>query len=141
MNYQFKTLSMDFLKLRMQDFISLAKNNIVDEYWNEDHFLLPLNKKWEASFYVEDESTRLIGFLIVSEKEATTHIHKFVVDSNWQRKGLGTEMLHYVLKNTRRPVTLKVDSQNDKAISFYKKHGFSISQEVKGLYEMILNSK
>jgi ribosomal protein S18 acetylase RimI-like enzyme len=136
--YLFKPLTESFLAEHIQDFTRMARRNIVNEYWEATHFLAPLNKKWEYSFYVQDHGGTLVGFLVASQKEQSIHIHKFVVDSKFQRGGIGSRMVDHLLQQSSRTITLKVDQENAKAISFYKQKGFVIVSEEKNMFTMAL---
>lgn len=137
MDFLIHALEKDLLKKYIQNFVQLSKNNIVDEYWIEDNFLVDLNKKWELSCYVTDSLEKITGFLIASEKEESVHIHKFVVDAPVQGKGLGARMLTYLQNRIHKPITLKVHKENEMAIGFYARNGFTIQDERGDLYTMI----
>jgi ribosomal protein S18 acetylase RimI-like enzyme len=136
--YTFKPLSESFLAEHLPDFIDMARRNITNEYWEASHFLAPLNKKWEYSFYVVDPTGKLMGFLIASKKENSVHIHKFIVDAAFQRSGAGSLMVDHLLQQHQETITLKVDQENKGAVSFYRKKGFVIVSEQKNMFTMAL---
>jgi ribosomal protein S18 acetylase RimI-like enzyme len=138
MNFIFKDLTRDFVKTNIRDFVKIASDNIVDEYWGEKNFLAELDKKWDYSFVMIDDDRKIAGFLIASEKQHSIHIHKFIVDSPFQRMGLGALMMKAIFKKAgQKPVTLKVQEKNEKALAFYKNHGFVIDGNQNALYTMI----
>ena len=116
----------------------MLHRNLADEYWSSQHFLTELSRKWELSHYILNESGSLIGFLIASEKPDSVHIHKFVIDHQAQSKGLGASLLNQLLGITPKNITLKVNLNNTQAISFYKKHNFSVSSQNGTSYTMTL---
>lgn len=133
----FKALDPEFLRTNVEEFIDMCQRNMKDEYWGEANFLSELNGKWKYSFYVTDASNIMKAFLIASEKDKSVHIHKFVVDKPFQREGLGSKMLEHILKKSNKPLTLKVRSDNEKAIVFYKQKGFNVNGSQDHMYTMI----
>jgi ribosomal protein S18 acetylase RimI-like enzyme len=139
MDFNLITLTRKFLQDNVEEFISLNKSNLRNEYWNADHFLAELNRKWDLSFYVTNEEDKVVGFLIASEKEQSIHIHKFVVDQSVQKIGLGRRMLERIISQTTKPVTLKVEIENVNASQFYLKNKFVITECQNNLHSMIYN--
>lgn len=137
MEFFIHSLSRDFLRANVQEFISIARRNIADEYWNEDNFLSDLAGKWELSFYVTNTDSNVVGFLIASQKEQSVHIHKLVVESGAQRKGLASSLLKKLWQNVTMPVTLKVRKDNSQAIRFYTRNEFQSQEEQGDSYLMI----
>lgn len=136
MDTLFKTLNRDFLMKHVNEFISMCQRNMQDEYWNESHFLTELPGKWHYSFYAVEGSV-VKAFIIASEKEQSVHIHKFVVDRPFQREGLGGRMLNQIAELAPKPITLKVRTDNEKAISFYNKEKFVVYSMDKEMQSMI----
>lgn len=138
LNFTLHTLTRNYLELHVESFISLLHRNLADEYWSSEHFLTELPRKWELSQYILNKEGLVIGFLIASEKSDSVHIHKFVVENHAQSKGLGALLLNRLLSLTHKNITLKVNSNNTQAISFYKKHSFSVSTQTDTSYTMTL---
>ena len=136
MSDTFHQLDKAFLKEHVSDFIALCQRNMKDEYWDESHFLTELPQKWVYSFYVS-HGDEVIGFIVASEKEQSIHIHKFVVDQPFQGSGLGSRMLQHLVYQSQKPITLKVRTDNEQGISFYKKHQFSITYSEKDMFSML----
>ena len=57
-------------------------------------------------------------------------LHKFYIDNQKQRSGIGAELLQYVISTLITPQTIEltVNRQNYKAINFYFKNGFVIKE-------------
>jgi ribosomal protein S18 acetylase RimI-like enzyme len=132
------TLSRNYLEQYIEQFISLLHRNLTDEYWASEHFLTDLPYKWELSLYALNELNSIAGFLIASRKQNAIHIHKFVVDTSEQSSGLGTSLLTRLLKTTDQDITLNVSLDNPRAIAFYKKNGFVITDQTDTRYTMTL---
>ena len=65
------------------------------------------------------------------DSEMTTQIRYMAIDASFQRQGIGTEILHYLLayadENNAKLCWLKA---REEACPFYLKNGFSISGDV-----------
>jgi len=139
MDFNILTLSHAYLQEHVDDFIHMLNDNLNDEYWNAEHFLSDLNKKWIYSSYATVPSGTLTGFLIASEKETSVHIHKFVVDQPYHGKGLGGKMLDHLKNQTNKPITLKVNRDNQQAWTFYSRKGFTLVEQKGNQCTMILS--
>lgn len=72
-----------------------------------------------------------IGYISISTKDDKNYfLHKFYVEVDEQRKGIGSQLLDYILStmNTAETIELTVNRQNFKAINFYFKRGFIIKE-------------
>ena len=126
MAFSIETLTRELMLQRVHDFVRLAKSNIEGEYWESDNFLAELKNKWVVSLLVKDEAKKIVAFLIASEKESSTHIHKFVVDLSVRQLGVGTMLFDELKRKSAKAITLKVQKDNEDAIQFYLKKGFVV---------------
>lgn len=72
-----------------------------------------------------------IGYLSISDKgDGQYFLHKFYVDVNEHRKGVGTQLFHNVLQSNPdlQSIELTVNRANYKSINFYFKLGFHIQR-------------
>jgi GNAT superfamily N-acetyltransferase len=71
-----------------------------------------------------------VGYYAVSENTIGHYfLHKFYIDTELHRKGIGTGAFAYLIANDCKGYTeirLQVNRRNVKAINFYFKHGFAI---------------
>lgn len=82
--------------------------------------------------YIDDV---VVGF--VSAYLPDNFIHHLYVDSNYQKHGIGTELLKAILEKLKRPVGLKCLENNKSAVAFYERHGFEPIKKgisVEGVY-------
>ncbi len=96
------------------------------DYWNIEHYNSDLNRKWELS-YCEIKDKKLIGFMIVSDKGESHHLHRIAIDTKHKGKGLGREFMKIFMENARKEkkkATLKVHPANKHAIDVYEHYGF-----------------
>ncbi len=71
------------------------------------------------------------GYISISSKDNESFfLHKFYIDNEKQRSGIGAALLHYILSTltTAKTIELTVNRQNYKAINFYFKNGFIIKK-------------
>ncbi|MBL0329117.1 MAG: GNAT family N-acetyltransferase [Bacteroidetes bacterium] len=77
------------------------------------------------------DGAKAIGYIALSTKDAKNYfLHKFYVEVDDQRKGVGSDLFKYVLSQmpTAETIELTVNRQNFKAINFYFKKGFVIKE-------------
>ena len=90
---------------------------MVDNYFGKDEIL--------KNILVYDDGL-IKGFIEMKERE----ICKIYVDTFFQSKGIGKELMEYVI-NDYDANNLWALEKNEKAISFYIKHGFKLTGEKK----------
>ena len=123
-----KSLSKVILEKYIGEFIQILENEPY-EYWSKKNFLRDLPNKFDLSLCAFNKN-KLLGYIIASLKGQDAYIHKFMVDSNYSKRNIGTRLqksfddtvINMMLVNVR----LNVNSDNIRAISFYNKNGYSI---------------
>ena len=90
---------------------------MVDNYFGKDEIL--------KNILVYDDGL-IKGFIQMNG----TEICKIYVDTFFQGEGIGKELIEYVI-NEYDANNLWALEKNERAISFYKKHGFNLSGEKK----------
>lgn len=134
---EFFKIDKEYVKRNLNAFMSIIEN-VPNEYWTDDNFLLDLDGKWEYSIGIK-YSDKLVAFIIASVKNKNIHIHKFMVHEDYRSKGIGKILLNYFVDMTSKifdSITLKVYKENDRAIDFYKSNYFIINSETEKLLEM-----
>ncbi len=96
---------------------------IPNEYW-KNNFEYVKNILPNAEIYVYVEDNIILGFIGLNDN----YIEGIFVDSNYQDKGIGTALLNKA-KEIKQQLTLNVYKKNSKAIKFYQKNGFEITEE------------
>ena len=104
--------------------------------WSAETF----ERCWEAGFHgwVVESDDKIIGFIIVSFQAGETHILNLCIHPDYQRKGLGQQLMQQVLIRARfqhmSTAFLEVRRSNLKAIQLYEKMGFVQIGERKHYY-------
>ena len=79
------------------------------------------------------EDVKPIGYISISTKNDENYfLHKFYIENNNHRKGIGSQLFEYALNQLNNPkkIQLTVNRQNFKAVNFYFKNGFVINEVV-----------
>ncbi|MBS7007500.1 GNAT family N-acetyltransferase [Anaerostipes sp.] len=99
-----------------------AHSFISDEYW-KNHFEEVRTAISEAEVYVFEDVV-IKGFVGVIEN----YIAGIFVKEEFQSQGIGNELIQF-LQNSKCELVLDVYEKNKKAVDFYIKHNFKISQK------------
>lgn len=92
----------------------------------------------EKIYVYKDNSNNILGFIHISIIYEVSDIINIVVNSLYQNKRIGTNLLDYMishLPSTANRVMLEVRENNLQAINFYKKHNFKIINIRKNYYD------
>ncbi len=91
-----------------------------------NNYKFKINQFTRCLMYEQDKV--IIGFITYTIIYEKAEIIDLVVDSNHQKNGVGSALINAVIKECTdkkcENVTLEVRVGNQKAISFYRKHGF-----------------
>lgn len=98
-------------------FGELQVTSLIDNYFRKDEIL--------NAIYVFDDGV-IRGFFQINK----TEICKIYVDTFFQNKGVGSELLEYAIRKFQAD-NLWALEKNTRAISFYEKHGFHLTVEKK----------
>jgi len=119
------TLTEEFLITHYDEFLYLEKEwkTLGDRPWTQEKFFQGRQNKWELSSYASLDGN-LVGYTIVSaDKE--DYLHKILVDSNHQNKGIGGLLLNETKRKCAekgiKNLGFKVRTNGEPAIKFYKK--------------------
>ena len=118
--------------------IKLANNSLTEQY-NPSLF----NHFYETcpqGLIVAEQHHKIIGFIVgVKITQDTTRILMLAVSEKYRRQNIGsmllTKFLEKTLEENIKQISLEVKTDNEKAIKFYQKHGFKITDEIQGFYQ------
>lgn len=100
-----------------------AHNFIEDSYW-QSNFHKVKDMMPSATIYVYEQNGVIQGFIGLMD----SYIAGIFVDSEIQSKGIGKQLLNYV-KDRFSELSLQVYKQNSRAVQFYLRENFTISDE------------
>lgn len=93
--------------------------------------------------FVAEYKHEVVGF--VSVWEPNLFIHHLYIHPDYQRKGIGTQLLHWVVSRyTSRMITLKCLNANTAAMRFYKLQGWLAGEEgasSEGTYTLFMSPR
>lgn len=102
--------------IAVHDFIS-------EDYWQGNYeqvkMMLP-----DATVFVYEENNLILGFIGLTEN----YIAGIFINTNSQSKGIGKVLLDYV-KKCHSELLLQVYKKNSRAVRFYLREGFDVSNE------------
>jgi ribosomal-protein-alanine N-acetyltransferase len=91
-----------------------------------DNYEFKINPFTKCLVYEQDK--KVVGFIMYSIIYEKAEIIDIAVLDGYQRQNVGSQLLSYVLQECHNHncenVTLEVRMNNQRAIAFYKKHGF-----------------
>lgn len=102
-----------------------AHSFIEKDYWVNNYDLVKNKYIPYSKTYVYEEENKIKGFISIIEDK---FIGALFVDNNSQGNGIGKEILDFA-KNEYRNLSLAVYKDNEKALKFYLREGFSIVKE------------
>lgn len=89
-------------------------------------------------YLVGIQQGKVVGYLGLFDCAEDVNIIGIAVKKSHQKRGIGTELLNFGVKIARyskkKSLSLEVDERNVRAISFYKKHKFVVTNIRKNYY-------
>lgn len=98
--------------------------SLIKEDFNNKYGIINLDHNY-ANIYVYEEGNKVIAFLQYEEHYEITDIINIAVGINHQNKGIGEDLINYLINNTTaKKIMLEVRENNIQAINLYNKCGF-----------------
>lgn len=108
--------------------IWLNENTRVHSFIHPDYWLSHIDYMRQAlphaEVYVCEVNGEIAGFAGIDGN----HIAGLFVDENYQSQGIGTSLIDFI-KQHHFTTTLAVYKKNGKALQFYSKRGFAVTEE------------
>ena len=79
-----------------------------------------------VKFYVFENHNKCKGVMGIQFFDNVTLIRHAYVKKEFQKKGIGTKLLKYLLKKTHKPILIGTWADTPWSIRFYEKHNFKI---------------
>lgn len=118
--------------------IKIAHESLPERYtpaiFNQFYELFP------EGFLVAEKIRKIVGFIIgVKTTDRTARILMLSVDKKLRRQGIGSALITQFIREMQlreiMQIELEVRTSNTAAINFYKKHGFSVKETIRGFYQ------
>ena len=116
-----------------------AHDFIEKSYW-QDHFDEVMEILPNASVYVYEDNGSIEGFIGLVDN----YIAGIFISNDNQSRGIGRQLLHHV-KGNHYELSLKVYEKNQRAVKFYLREGFLVTEKQEDRengeveYEMVWN--
>jgi [ribosomal protein S18]-alanine N-acetyltransferase len=85
------------------------------------------------------DGDELAGFGVMAYREEAAHLNLFAVAPRWRRLGVGTALLAWLEKVActagLEAIRLEARRDNEAALLFYDRHGYTVTTEIIGLYQ------
>ena len=139
-----KLISTSYNKLSFNDIdsIVLIEEQNSHEPWSKNQLIESIQNPTNLCCSISTNN-QIIGFLMAMPALDTADILNISINKNYQRKGYGKKLLHFLIKELKdrmiRQLMLEVRLSNQAAISFYLKYGFEKISLRKNYY--MINSK
>ncbi|OUJ18153.1 Acetyltransferase GNAT family [Methanonatronarchaeum thermophilum] len=123
-----------------KDLIQITKieTKVFDQESFHPYIFLEYNKP-KNTFYVAEIKNQVVGYVIITTRfPKKAKIISIAIHPNHQSKGIGSKLIKKAINQTKKQgtkkITLEVKKTNNKAIKFYKKHGFQKTKTKKQYY-------
>lgn len=107
----------------------MSKQNFFDEFYVSPNRI----------YLVATNEENVVGYIGVLDIIDDYNIVGIAIKEGFQRKGIGTKLLKSLIKIANnhqvQTLSLEVDEKNEKAIKFYKKIGFEVTNTRKNYYK------
>lgn len=106
-------------------------NYMLEKMYSPEKLLQEINQGIIFTLLYKDNKP--LGYISISTTDNKIYIlHKFYIEVDNHREGLGSQLFLFALKQLENPKTIKltVNRMNFKAINFYFKNGFIIKEAV-----------
>ena len=109
------------------------KGIIPEDRWHEPYMTreelkTQIEEGTRFSCYIDDNN-KIVGVMGIQDKKDVDLIrHAYVVTSQ-RKKGIGTMLIHEVLKKSKKPILIGTWKAAHWAIRFYERHGFFVVPE------------
>lgn len=103
---------------------NIEAHNFVDKNYWINNFDLVKSMIKESEIYIYEENNKILGFIGLSEN----YIAGIFIDKEFRNKGIGKNLLDYA-KDKKDKLYLNVFEKNNKAMNFYIKNQFIISEK------------
>lgn len=118
--------------------IKLANKSLTEQY--SPSLFNYFYETFPQAFIVAEQHHKIIGFIVgVKITQDTARILMLAVSEKYRRQNIGSMLLNKFFEKTLeehiKQISLEVRVGDEKAIKFYQKHGFKITDEIQKFYQ------
>lgn len=86
------------------------------------------------------DGDNLIGLInAIDDGELTAYVHYLCVNPNYQKKGIGSELVSMIKEKYKDYLYITLVAENPPLVGFYEKNGFKLKQSEEAFPMYILN--
>lgn len=108
------------------DTVTAIENRVYPHPWTRGNFVDSLTAGYHC--WIADHRDAIVGYSVVAIAAHEAHLLNLSIAAEWQRQGLGTELLRFVVKLARdaaaERIFLEVRPSNAAALALYRRAGF-----------------
>ena len=98
-----------------------------EPYMTKEELKTQIEDGVRFSCYIDDN--KIIGVMGIQDKKDVDLIRHAYVITRQRKKGIGTILIHELLKDSKKPILIGTWKAAHWAISFYERHGFFVVPE------------
>ena len=128
--------SLNYKRFALSDIGELIKIDakIFESYWRNSYsnFIETMKSCNKNYLFKISSNSKLGGYAILGVTGGFTYLQRFGIDKDFQKQGLGKELLQYILlfaklKNYKK-MKLNTQENNEAALSLYTRNSFNVSK-------------
>ena len=109
--------------------IEFSKDNDLSKYNSDILYIEELYKDLDnnpfGNYLLLVEDNEIIGYLYYSDIYDRVEINQIEIKTNYRRNGKATMLMHKLIDDTNKSITLEVNKNNIPALNLYKKFDFN----------------
>ncbi len=109
--------------------IEFSKDNDLSKYNSDILYIEELYKDLDnnpfGNYLLLVEDNEIIGYLYYSDIYDRVEINQIEIKTNHRRNGKATMLMHKLIDDTNKSITLEVNKNNIPALNLYKKFDFN----------------
>jgi len=127
-------------KFETNDMFSIIKlaSDTLSEKYNPSLFNY-FYETYPDGFIIAEKNHKIIGFIVGLPIDNNAKILMLSVSSKERRQNIASNLLNNfiteITKEDIKNIELEVREDNKKAIKFYKKHGFKVTNKIQNFYQ------
>jgi len=123
----------------INDLEKLASECLPIYYKSDDIIYLLNNVKYRLYKAVYNDT--IIGLCFLELFQDRIHIMSICINPNYQKLGVGSNIIDFFKKKYKKPISLYVQSYNVSAVNFYVKNNFKIVKTIPDYYVVLENKE